>query len=265
MPIYIMPALLIRMSTGPWARMRAKPSATEVSLVTSIPAMAMRGEWASSSAFLAALRPSASRIVPQTRSPRSAKARTAAAPKPLLAPVITTVLPICAMGRSPCLPVVLPTGTNNGDTPSRHKIPTGNKMSDDDPKPARGRPRTMNAETVRDVAMTAYWQSDPADVSVNAICRMAGVSKPSLYRAFGSEDGLARAALDSYAERVLSDVFAILQSGAGLRKTLEALIDFASADPRMETGCLFYKMRAGKHRLGPQTRARVEEIDTAAH
>jgi AcrR family transcriptional regulator len=122
----------------------------------------------------------------------------------------------------------------------------------------------MNAETVRDVAMTAYWQSDPADVSVNAICQMAGISKPSLYRAFGNEDGLTRAVLDGYAERVLSAVFAILHGGKGLRNTLDALIDFASADPRMETGCLFYKMRAGKHRLGPATRARVEEIDAMA-
>ena len=137
-------------------------------------------------------------------------------------------------------------------------------MSDDDPRTARGRPRTMDADRVRDIALTAYWQDDPADVSVNAICRMAGVSKPSLYRAFGSEDGLTRAALDAYAARVLSDIFAILQAGAGLRATLDALIDFASADPRMETGCLFYKMRAGKHRLGPDTRARVEEIDAAA-
>jgi len=122
----------------------------------------------------------------------------------------------------------------------------------------------MDADKVRDVAMTAYWRSDPADVSVNAICQMAGISKPSLYRAFGSEDGLTRAVLDSYADRVLSAVFAILQSGKGLRDTLADLIDFASADPRMETGCLFYKMRAGKHRLGPETRARVEEIDAAA-
>src|SRR6056297_78268 len=137
-------------------------------------------------------------------------------------------------------------------------------MSDDEPKPARGRPRTMDAAKVRDVAMTAYWQSDPADVSVNAICQMAGISKPSLYREFGSEDGLTRAVLDSYAERVLSVVFAILHGGKGLRETLDALIDFASDDPRMETGCLFYKMRAGRHRLGPETRARVEEIDRAA-
>lgn len=137
-------------------------------------------------------------------------------------------------------------------------------MSDADPKPVRGRPRTMNAEAVLDVAVTAYWRSDPADVSVNAICQLAGISKPSLYRAFGSEDGLARAALESYAQKVLSDVFAILHAGKGLHETLDALVEFACADPRMETGCLFYKMRAGRHRLGPETRARVEEIDADA-
>ena len=31
----------------------------------------------------------------------------------------------------------------------------------------------------------------------------------------------------------------------------------------MGTGCLFYKMRAGKHRLGPLPRARVKTIDAA--
>lgn len=122
----------------------------------------------------------------------------------------------------------------------------------------------MDPDHVLDVAMTAYWQDDPADVSVNAICRLAGVSKPSLYREFGSEDGLTCATLDSYAERVLMDVFAILQAGRGLRATLDALVDFACADPRMETGCLFYKMRSGKHRLGPETRARVDELDAGA-
>jgi AcrR family transcriptional regulator len=122
----------------------------------------------------------------------------------------------------------------------------------------------MDTEKVLDIAMTAYWQTDPADVSVNAITQMAGISKPSLYRAFGSEDGLSRAVLDRYAEQVLSEMFLILHGGKGLRRTLDALIDFASGDPRMETGCLFYKMRAGKHRLGPDTLARVEEIDAAA-
>ncbi len=136
-------------------------------------------------------------------------------------------------------------------------------MSESIPKPGPGRPRKMLDDDLRDIAMQAYWRTDPADVSVNAVCQAAGVSKPSLYRAFGSEDGLMLAALDGYADQVLSDLFAILESGRGLQPTLEALIDFACADPRMDTGCLFYKMRAGRHRLGPQTRARVEEIDAA--
>jgi AcrR family transcriptional regulator len=131
-------------------------------------------------------------------------------------------------------------------------------------KPTRGRPRTMNEEAVLDVAVSAYQKTDPADVSVNAICQMAGISKPSLYRAFGNEDGLTLAALNRYAETVLGDLFAILQSNRPVDAMMEALIDFAVENPRLETGCLFYKMRAGKHRLGPKTRARVDEIDTDA-
>lgn len=122
----------------------------------------------------------------------------------------------------------------------------------------------MDSGKVLDVAMAAYWQGDPADVSVNAICQMAGVAKPSLYREFGSEDGLTSAALDRYADHVLSDIFGILHRGGDLRETLRALIEFASADSRMAAGCLFYKMRAGRHRLGPETRARIEELDKAA-
>ncbi|MBF9030350.1 TetR family transcriptional regulator [Rhodobacterales bacterium HKCCE3408] len=137
-------------------------------------------------------------------------------------------------------------------------------MTDSDPRPTRGRPKTLDADKVLNIALTAYWHGDPADTSVNEVCRLAGISKPSLYREFGSEDGLMRATLDTYSDRVLSDVFGILETGAGLRGTLDGLIEFASTDRRMETGCLFYKMRAGKHRLGPQTRARVEELDAAA-
>jgi TetR/AcrR family transcriptional regulator, copper-responsive repressor len=137
-------------------------------------------------------------------------------------------------------------------------------MTNARPKAPRGRPRTTDPAHVLDVAMTAYWHGDPADVSLNSICAQAGVSKPSLYREFGSEDGLSRAVLDRYAEQVLSDVLAILHAGTGLRATLDALVEFACADPRMETGCLFHKMRNGKHRLGPQTRARVEELDAGA-
>jgi len=34
---------------------------------------------------------------------------------------------------------------------------------------------------------------------------------------------------------------------------LDALIDFTTADARLETSYLFHKMRTGRHRLGPKT------------
>ncbi len=122
----------------------------------------------------------------------------------------------------------------------------------------------MDNTAVLDIAMNAYWQADPVDISVNKICQLAGISKPSLYRTFGSEDGLKSAALDRYAAQVLSQISAILLQGANLRDTLDALIEFTSTDPRMTTGCLFYKMRSGKHRLGPKALAKVDQIDAVA-
>ena len=84
-------------------------------------------------------------------------------------------------------------------------------MTTTEHKSLRGRPKTIRAEKVLEVAIEAYWQNDLADVSVNSICRAAQASKPSVYREFGNEDGLTRAALESYAEQLLSDVSKILQ------------------------------------------------------
>jgi AcrR family transcriptional regulator len=122
----------------------------------------------------------------------------------------------------------------------------------------------MSAEKVLEVAIEAYWQNDLADVSVNSICRAAQVSKPSVYREFGNEDGLTHAALESYAEHLLSDLSKILQTGQGMNETLDALIDFIITDARLEIGCLFHKMRAGKNSLGPKTHELVEELNRAA-
>jgi AcrR family transcriptional regulator len=125
----------------------------------------------------------------------------------------------------------------------------------------RGRPITRNREHVVETAMNAYWQDDSAAVSVNAICALAKVSKPSLYRDFGSEDGLTAAVLDRYAQAVLEPLKALLSSATTFDAKLDAMIDFASQDPRMATGCLFVKMRATRSRFGPHTRSRIAAIE----
>ena len=111
--------------------------------------------------------------------------------------------------------------------------------------------------------MNAYWQDDWAAVSVNAVCTLAGISKPSLYREFGSEDGLTAAVLERYGQKVLVSVEALLSGPHDYAAKLDALIGFASDAPQMEAGCLFVKMRATRSRFGPRTRALIAA--TEAH
>jgi TetR/AcrR family transcriptional regulator, copper-responsive repressor len=121
----------------------------------------------------------------------------------------------------------------------------------------------MSTANLLQVAVMAYWQDGP-EVSVNAICQRAGISKPSLYREFGGEDGLTLAALESYAGLVQSQLQGLLSSELSFAGKLEALTAFASEDPRNERGCLFVKMRAARLDLGPKTQAKVAEIETTA-
>ena len=128
----------------------------------------------------------------------------------------------------------------------------------------RGRPITRNREHILETAMNAYWQDDLATTSVNAICSFANVSKPSLYREFGSEDGLTVAVLERYASQVFMRIGDLLMSDASFANKLDELIKIASEDPQMETGCLFIKMRAERLRFGVQTQAKLADIETQA-
>ena len=137
-------------------------------------------------------------------------------------------------------------------------------MSEDPSKPVRGRPKTLKKANVTDVAMRAYWENGPAEVSLNAICQQAGVSKPSVYREFGNDDGLAHAALSNYAEIVLGKVVAITQSGDDLATKINQIAHLSAQDELHASGCLFVKMRAVKAQMGPKTQALITQIDRMA-
>ena len=134
-------------------------------------------------------------------------------------------------------------------------------MSTTDAGARPGRPITRNREHVLETAMNAYWQDDRAAVSVNAVCALAEISKPSLYREFGSEDGLTAAVLERYGQTVLVGVEALLSGPQNYGSKLDALISFASDDPQMEAGCLVVKMRATRSRFGPQTQALLAAME----
>lgn len=137
-------------------------------------------------------------------------------------------------------------------------------MSSNPEKPGRGRPKTLKKAAVIDAAMQAYWQEGPTNVSLNEVCARAGVSKPSVYREFGNDDGLAAAVLEVYAETVLGQMLGIVQSDEDLATKLSKIVSLAAADPLHDHGCLFVKMRAARDQLGPKTQAVIGQIDGMA-
>lgn len=127
--------------------------------------------------------------------------------------------------------------------------------------PSAGRPKTFDVDHVIDVAVESYWTDGVEAVSVNEICRRAGVSKPGLYREFGGEDGLLDAALARYAETVLAPNFERTSCDLPFADSLNAAIDLmVDVDRSGPLGCLHANMRQVPDKLGPLTRKRVLDL-----
>ncbi len=112
--------------------------------------------------------------------------------------------------------------------------------------------------------MQAYLREGPAQVSLNSLCKKAGVSKPSLYREFGNEDGLACAALENYVQHVMVKVLETLTGAGSFADKIGRLSHLVAKDAQHENGCLFVKMRAAKSDLGAKTQSMIEKTESMA-
>lgn len=128
-------------------------------------------------------------------------------------------------------------------------------------KATRGRPKTLNREHILDVAIQAYWEEGVDTVSLNELCKKAKVSKPGLYREFGNEDGLRKAALLAYEEKILAPLLQMLTVNAPFRETLDNLVTLTTTDSvewPYPKGCLFVNMRESHTRMGEATREQID-------
>lgn len=134
-------------------------------------------------------------------------------------------------------------------------------MDSNSVKASRGRPKTLNRDHTLDVAMQAYWKEGIDGVSLNEICRKAKVSKPGLYREFGNEDGLMKAVLLAYQERVLTPILQMLTANVSFREALDNLVSFVTMvndNHEVPKGCLLVKMRESRMRIGEATREQID-------
>lgn len=130
----------------------------------------------------------------------------------------------------------------------------------------RGRPKTFDRAHALDIAVDSYWRDGVGAVSLNEICRRAGVAKPGIYREFGDEDHLMDAVLTRYHADVLVPILASLEGDTPFRETMESLLA-AITTPAVggrPSGCLIAKMRAARWRLGPVTGEHLDRISAEA-
>ena len=107
-------------------------------------------------------------------------------------------------------------------------------------KTAKGRPREFCPDQALAAALRVFWQRGFESASMAELTEAMGVTKPSLYAAFGNKEALFRKALDLYEREKLGYVQAALDAptarGVAERLLTGALeMQSSSCDPK---GCL---------------------------
>jgi AcrR family transcriptional regulator len=103
-----------------------------------------------------------------------------------------------------------------------------------------GRARTFDADEALDRAMTVFWTKGYEGTSLSDLTAAMGISRPSLYAAYGNKEELFRKALERYGEGPSS----YERDALGLptaREVAEGLLRGAAdvqTDPDTPAGCL---------------------------
>ena len=108
------------------------------------------------------------------------------------------------------------------------------------PAKARGRPRSFDLDKALDAAMTVFWREGYEGASLSDLTEAMGISRPSLYAAFGDKESLFHKVLDHYADGPASFVLEAVRQPTA-QGVIEALfsgtVDQAT-NPANPHGCL---------------------------
>jgi AcrR family transcriptional regulator len=115
------------------------------------------------------------------------------------------------------------------------------RTTDVHPTVARGRPREFDLDGALDRALEIFARDGYEGASVNEIATAIGISKPSLYAAFGDKEALFLAALDRYQANQAAHHRAVLDDEPDVFRAMESfLVSIADAhtNPAGSSGCL---------------------------
>ncbi len=104
----------------------------------------------------------------------------------------------------------------------------------------RGRPRTFDIDEVLDRAVGVFWKHGFQDASMQELTEAMGLSKPSLYAAFGDKEALYLKTLERYGAQLMArHAPALNDEPDGMRAVEGFLRSLAGmlADPALPGGC----------------------------
>lgn len=128
---------------------------------------------------------------------------------------------------------------------------------------ARGRPRTFDKERALDAALAVFWRRGYQGASLTELTRVMGISKPSLYAAFGNKERLYLAALQRYRERRLAVHADVLAVEPDLKKALRGFLRSVATmltEPGLPGGCMVVNSAASCDRTTLPSRV-IDAID----
>lgn len=106
---------------------------------------------------------------------------------------------------------------------------------------AKGRPREFDTDEVLDKAMMVFWRQGFEGASLSDLTDAMGISRPSLYAAFGNKEELFRRALERYLETGPYAEYRAAMAAPTARGVVERLLRSAAVsmtDPCHPAGCM---------------------------
>jgi len=105
----------------------------------------------------------------------------------------------------------------------------------------RGRPRTFDEEHALDAALAIFWRNGYQGASLAELTHAMGISKPSLYSAFGNKEKLYLSALERYGEQQLIKHAERLAAEPDLKSAMRSFLRSVATmltAPELPGGCM---------------------------
>ncbi len=126
------------------------------------------------------------------------------------------------------------------------------------------RPRSFDPEEVLDLARDVFWKNGFQGTSLDDITAATGLSKPSLYAAFGDKNALFLNLLDRYHARIVTNAERIINDGPSAREAIQRwLTGFvpACSGAKGSRGCLSVNTTVDSVFARKEVRTRIEAFN----